>query len=175
MAAIAGQTTKPRTSAITRMSTVIPMRPALCPASAASESSSSRSGSISRSRLMAIRYPEGRRWNLGLKARLRLVPLGSGREALGWHSRLSGRPGADPVPTQRGSPARDPLAGLLLVDEGDMASPFTGGGELLRGPRPDTSGSPRPSCGEEISPYGDTSKRDNRPFQIACYAAEAGG
>ena len=118
VAAIAGQTTKPRTNAITRMSTVIPMRPALCPASAASESSSSRSGSISRSRLMAIRYPEGRRWNLGPKARLRLVPLGSGREALGWHSRAFRAAGCDPVPTQRGSPARDRLLGSSLWMKG---------------------------------------------------------
>jgi hypothetical protein len=53
LAAVAGQMAKPRTSAITRMSAVIPTRKALCPASAASESNSSRSRSISRSRFMA--------------------------------------------------------------------------------------------------------------------------
>src|SRR5215210_3591233 len=54
-AAIAGQTAKPRTIAMTSMSAVIPTRKALNPASAASESNSSRSRLIPRSPFMA--YP----------------------------------------------------------------------------------------------------------------------
>jgi hypothetical protein len=70
LAAIRGQTANPRTSATTSKSAVIPTRRALCPASAASGSNSSRSRSVSRSRFMRIRYPEGRRWHLGRKSRL---------------------------------------------------------------------------------------------------------
>jgi hypothetical protein len=87
LATIARQAAKPRITAITKRSAVIATRRALCPASAASESNSSRSRFILRARFIA--YPIPRRETLASRSKGQTSPSVPDR---GWVN-LTAEPG----------------------------------------------------------------------------------